>query len=83
MRRVLKQQKEAVYCVRRKGDARYASGWAGGRSNLVATKGFIKKLIAIGVAAGKISDEELAAELQAEQAKETEDEEDYPEKDGD
>ena len=42
-----------------------------------ATKGFIKKLIAIGVAAGKISDEELAAELQAEQAKETEDEEDY------
>jgi hypothetical protein len=37
-----------------------------------ASKGFIKKLIAIGVATGKISEDELATELQAEQAKEQE-----------
>lgn len=41
-----------------------------------ASKGFIKKLIAIGVAAGKISEDELANELQAEQAKEQEELED-------
>lgn len=35
-----------------------------------ANKGFIKKLIAIGVATGKISESELATELQAEQTKE-------------
>jgi hypothetical protein len=39
-----------------------------------ANKGFINKLIAIGVASGKISEEELANELQAEQAKEAESE---------
>ena len=41
-----------------------------------ANKGFIKKLIAIGVAAGKISEDELALELQAEQDNEAEDDED-------
>jgi Transglycosylase len=41
-----------------------------------SSKGFIKKLIAIGVATGKISEYELAIELQAEQAKEQEEFED-------
>jgi hypothetical protein len=40
-----------------------------------ANKGFINKLIAIGVATGKISEDELAAELQAEQSKESEESE--------
>ena len=39
-----------------------------------ANKGFIQKLIAIGVASGKISEAELDKELQAQQAKDTEDE---------
>lgn len=41
-----------------------------------ANKGFIKKLIAIGVSSGKISEDELAAEIQAEQAKEIDESED-------
>jgi hypothetical protein len=35
-----------------------------------ANKGFIKKLISIGVSSGKISEDELAKEIQAEQDKE-------------
>ncbi|MCK9567882.1 transglycosylase domain-containing protein [Candidatus Pacearchaeota archaeon] len=41
-----------------------------------ANKGFIKKLIAIGVSSGKISEDELATELQAEQAQEIDESED-------
>lgn len=39
-----------------------------------ANKGFIQKLIAIGVASGKISEAELARELQAQQVKDADDE---------